>query len=399
MTFAEVIGQHKTKEDLSQMLRSDRLPHALLLLGTPGCGHLSLALAFAQYVLCEDRSADDACGRCRHCLKASKLIHPDLHFSFPTVGTNVLSDHFLAEWRGAMSENPYLEINDWLQRIAAENKQGNINKEECLNIIKKLSLKTFESNYKVLIMWLPEYLGKEGNRLLKLIEEPPDNTVFILVAERQELILNTILSRCQLVQVPPLDDDSIVAGLMEREGLSEEKAKGIARLADGNFNEARTLTRQEENDQAQLLLDWLRRCYRGNGVEMVDWVENFAGIGRENQKHFLRYALHFLRELTLMKAMSGQAGYETRVRLPAGELETARRLSGVVEIDQLELLTELLTETTYYVERNANPKILFLDVSIRMNQIFKRRQASLQPRDIVKLEERTSLGMWKHVLN
>lgn len=397
MTFAEVVGQHKTKEDLVQMLRSDRLPHALLLLGSPGSGQLPLALAFAQYLLCENRGAQDACGRCRHCLKSSKLVHPDLHFSFPTVGTNVLSDRFLPEWRKTMSENPYLEINDWLQRIGAENKQGNINKEECLNIIKKLSLKTFESNFKVLIMWLPEYLGKEGNRLLKLIEEPPENTVFMLVAERQELILNTILSRCQLVQIPPLDDDSVVAGLMQQDGISQEKAASIAQLADGNFNEARLLNRQEENDHAKLLLDWLRRCYRGHGVELVEWVDQVAGIGRENQKQFLRYALHFVRELTLLKALSDQAGFDDKPRLPAGELETAQRLTTVVEVDQLELISELLTDTSYHVERNANPKILFLDVSIRMNQIFKRRLTALQPRDIVKLEERTSLGMWKQV--
>lgn len=398
MTFAEVVGQHKTKEDLVQMQRSDRLPHALLLLGSPGSGHLPLALALGQYLLCEDRTSTDACGRCRHCLKSAKLLHPDLHFSFPTVGTNALSDHFLPEWRKVISENPYQEVNDWLQSIGAENKQGNINKEECLNIIKKLSLKTFESNFKVLIMWLPEYLGKEGNRLLKLIEEPPENTVFILVAERQELILNTILSRCQLIQIPPLDDDSMVEGLMQLDGIPQEKAESVAQLADGNFNEARQLLKQEENDHAKLLLDWLRRCYRGHGVELVEWVEQVAGIGRENQKQFLRYALHFIRELTLLKAMNGQAGAENNIRLPAGERETAVKLAGVVEIDQLELISDLLNETSYYVERNANPKILFLDVSTRMNQIFKRRLPALQPRHIVKLEERTSLGMWNKVL-
>ncbi len=395
MTFAEVIGQHKTKEVLLQMLRSDRLPHALLLLGAPACGHLSLALAFAQYLLCEDRQEHDACGKCRHCLKAAKLIHPDLHFSFPTVGSKVVSDQFLPEWRTAMADNPHLEINDWLQRIGAENKQGNINKEECLNIIKKLSLKTFESNYKVLIMWLPEYLGKEGNRLLKLIEEPPENTVFLLVAEQQELILNTILSRCQLVQVPSMDDDSVVAGLVAKGVTTESNAQTIAQLVDGNFNEALALARQEESDHAGLLLDWLRKCYRGQGVDIVQWVENFAGLGRENQKHFLRYALHFLRELTLMKAMSGQAGFNGKIRLPGKELETAQRLVSVVELDQLELLSQLFNDTSYYVERNANPKILFLDASIQMNQIFKRRQRDLQPRDKISLEERSTLGLRK----
>jgi DNA polymerase-3 subunit delta' len=294
-----------------------------------------------------------------------------------------------------MAENPYLEINDWLQRIGAENKQGNINKEECLNIIKKLSLKTFESPYKVLVMWLPEYLGKEGNRLLKLIEEPPENTVFILVAEQQELILNTILSRCQLVQVPPMDDASLIAGLVARGAASETNAQAIAQLVDGNFNEALALARQEESDHAGLLLDWLRKCYRGQGVDMVDWVENFAGLGRENQKHFLRYGLHFLRELTLMKVMRDQPAFQGKFRLPAKELETAQRLVGVVELDQLELLAQLLTDASYYVERNANPKILFLDVSIQMNQIFKRRQPNLQPRDKISLEERSTLGIGK----
>lgn len=393
MTFAEVIGQHKTKKVLSQMLRSDRLPHALLLLGAPACGHLPLALAFAQILFCESPENDDACGECRHCRKASKLIHPDLHFSFPTVGSKVISDQFLPEWRTAMAENPYMEINDWLQQIGAENKQGNINKEECLNIIKKLSLKSFESDRKVLVMWLPEYLGKEGNRLLKLIEEPPENTVFLLVAEQQELILNTILSRCQLVQVPPLDDESVVAGLVGCDATSESNARAIAQLVDGNFNEALALARQEESDHAGLLLDWLRKCYRGQGVEIVGWVENFAGLGRENQKHFLRYALHFLRELTLMKVMQGQADFNGKFRLPPKELETAHRLVGVVELDQLELLSQMLNDTAYYVERNANPKILFLDVSIRMNQIFKRRLTDLQPRDKISLEERSTLGI------
>lgn len=393
MTFAEVIGQHKTKEVLLQMLHSDRLPHAILLLGAPACGHLPLALAFAQFLLCEDRQTADACGQCRQCIKTSKLIHPDLHFSFPTVGSKVLSDHFLPEWRKAMAENAYLEVNDWLQRIGAENKQGNINKEECLSIIKKLSLKTFENNYKVLVIWLPEYLGKEGNRLLKLIEEPPENTVFLLVAEQQELILNTVLSRCQMVQVPPLDDDTVVAGLMDKAALSESDARAIARLTDGNFNEALALANKEESDHAELLLDWLRRAYRGQGVEIVEWVEAFAGFGRENQKHFLRYALHFLRELTLMKVLGDQQNDDAKFRLPPNEMETAQRLVKVVELDQLELLARLFNEVSYYVERNANPKILFLDTSIQMNQIFKRRQPDLQPREIISLEERSTLGL------
>ena len=178
MHFNEVIGQQAVKDDLHQMVASDRLPHALLFLGPGGSGKLALALALAQHVLCEQPVSGEACGHCPECSKVERLIHPDLHFSFPTVGAGVTSDNFLPHWREAILENPYMDVNEWLQRIGAENKQGNINKQECVNIIHKLSLKTYKSNRKILIMWLPEYLGKEGNRLLKLIEEPPDQTLF-----------------------------------------------------------------------------------------------------------------------------------------------------------------------------------------------------------------------------
>ena len=194
MAFSNIIGQEKVKQMLHQMVHGDRLPHALLFLGPSGSGKLALALALAQYLLCENRQDSDSCGQCPSCSKSQRFIHPDLHFSFPSVGTNVTSDSFLPQWRKWMEENPYLTVNEWLQSIGAENRQGNINKEECAAIIRKLSLKIFEGSHKILVMWLPEYLGKEGNRLLKLIEEPPEDTIFILVAENQELILNTILS-------------------------------------------------------------------------------------------------------------------------------------------------------------------------------------------------------------
>jgi len=367
--FENVIGQEKVKQLLRQMVQHDRLPHAVMLLGTPGSGGLALALAMAQYVLCEHKTETDACGACRQCNKAAKLIHPDVHFSFPTVGSKAVSDHFLGQWRTALLDNAYLDVNEWLQLIGAENKQGNITKEECVSIVKKLSLKTFEGDYKILIQWLPEYLGKEGNRLLKIIEEPPENTLFIFVAEQQELILNTILSRCQIINVHPLADEAVVAGLQQLKNVPAAQAEAIAYLANGNFNEALHMLAQEESDHANLFLDWLRRCYKGHGVEMVTWVEKFAGFGRENQKHFLKYALHFLREFMVLK-LTGDAG----VRLRPKELETAQNLLPIIEIDQVEVLAELFTDCTFHVERNANPKILFLDASIRVHQILKRKQ-------------------------
>lgn len=366
MLFRNVIGQPGAKALLQRMAENERIPHALLLLGMPGSGDLPMAMAFAQYVLCENRKDGDACGACSNCVKAEKLIHPDLHFSYPTVGTNVTSDMHLTEWRTAVLENAYLDVNQWLQRIGAENKQGNINKEECVNIIRKLSLKTFEGRHKILIMWLPEYLGKEGNRLLKLIEEPPDDTLLILVAQQQELILNTILSRCQLVKVNRLMDEEVEQGLISLRHLSPEKARSITQLADGNFNEALKMAAQPEKDNSSLFLDWLRKCYLGNGIDMVAWVEDFAGLGRENQKQFLQYALHFMREYMILKTTGS-----TKVRLLPNELTTAQNLSKIIGFGQIERIAGLLTDCAYFIERNANQKLLFLDVSIKLNKILR----------------------------
>ncbi|MEM8907112.1 MAG: DNA polymerase III subunit [Bacteroidota bacterium] len=366
MQFKDVIGQNNIQQTLREMVQQDRIPHAQLLLGAPGSGKLGLALAFAQYVLCENRSATDACGVCNACHKVSKLIHPDLHFSYPVVGSKITSVHFLEHWRSAIEHNPYMNVNQWLRHIGAENKQGNINKDECVSIIKKLSLKTFEGSHKILILWLPEFLQKEGNRLLKLIEEPPPQTLFLLVAENQELILNTILSRCQIIKVNPLPDEVVVNALEQKVAIPRTELEAIAHLANGDFNEALQLLEKRENNNAQLFLDWLRRCYRGNGVELVSWVEQFAGIGRENQKHFLRYALHFLREYMSLK-LTGQA----KVRLRTTELETAKKMTKVIEFAHIEQIAKLFDDCSYYVERNANPKILFLDASIQMHHILK----------------------------
>ena len=367
MKFSNILGQESNKALLRQLVRNERTPHALLFLGPEGSGKLTAALALAQYMLCTNRG-EDACGECSHCKKAAKWIHPDIHFTYPTIGTKVTSERFLPEWRQALAENPFQNVNQWLQRIGAENKQGNINKEECVRIVKKLSLKTFEGKYKVLILWLPEYLGREGNRLLKLIEEPPENTQFILVAENQELILNTILSRCQLIKFNALDDESVVRGLQMKYNLDEGRAFEIAHLSDGNFNEAQELIAKAENDLAIRFLEWLRKCYVGNGVELVTWSEKLASLGREQQKHLLRYALHFLEELLLLKATG-----RTELRLRPSELDTANKMQKVIELDQLEQIVALLNEAFYHIERNANPKVQFLHLGVQMHKILRRK--------------------------
>lgn len=369
MLFNDIIGLKHEKKYLNQLVSSNRLPHALLLLGPKGCGKLPLSIAFAQYILCENKTDNQACNTCNSCIKASKFIHPDIHFSYPTVGSKVTADTYISNWRSALETTPYLGYNQWMELIGAENKQGNINKEECVRIIKKLSLKTFEASHKILIMWLPEYLGKEGNRLLKLIEEPPDNTLFILVAENQEMILNTILSRCQLLRFGPLSDEAIQEGLIQRANLDTEQAISVAHLANGDFNEALSIIENKQNDNVALFLDWLRKCYKGHGVEIVKWVTQFAKLGRENQKQLINYGLHFLREYNLLKLTN-----QENVRLSQAELETAIKLKKVIAFDQVAQISKLLTDCHYYIERNANPKVLFLDASIQMNHILKQKQ-------------------------
>lgn len=371
MRFDEIIGQSQVINTLRNLVDHDRLPHALLMHGPKGSGKLSLVLATVQYLFCENRTDGDACGTCPNCNKVEKLIHPDLHFSFPFTASkdSRISDYFLPDWRVAIDNNPYLDINDWLMHIDAANKQGNITKDECLNIIQKLSLKAFQSKYKVIIIWLPEFLGKEGNRLLKLIEEPPENTFFFLVTENTELILNTILSRCQIVKSNPLNEEEIKNALIDIKEIDPAKAESISFIVDGDYNQALNIADNIENDNAALFIDWMRKAYKINGVEIVSWVDKIAGIGRENQKYFIQYALHFLREIMIIK-MTGSEN----VRLSKKDQETAMKLTKIMSLDHIEQLTKLFNELGYAVLRNANPKILFLDASIQVNAILMNKQ-------------------------
>jgi len=356
------------------MAAGDRLPHANLLLSAPGTGGLAAALAIATLLLCENRSGeteDTACGSCRACRKTAGYVHPDLHFAFPTIGPRMTSDPFLPQWREALRETPYHEANNWLQRLGAENKQGNITRESCANIVRKLNLKIFEGRYKIMLIWLPEYLGNEGNRLLKMIEEPPENTIFLLVAERLELILNTILSRCQLTKLSPPTGPEVTAAL-EARSIPADRAAAAARLADGNYNLAIAMAENEAISHGPRFLKWMRLCFQGSASGLTAWTEEFAKIGRENQKHFLRYALHFWREFLLLSVSDGN---DENVRLPADELSSAKKLLPLVNHDQLADITHIISECTENVERNANPKILFLDAGIRIHQILRQPRA------------------------
>jgi len=396
MRFADIIGQKAVKEKLVQLVQQNRLSHALLFLGKEGSGALSLAMAFAQYIVCEKvngkqqqkepslfghaepqtsdfkpQPISDSCGECPACTKSNQLIHPDIHFSYPVVtrkpGDKPISTDYIKEWREFMQLHPYGNVFDWLQFIEADNKQGNITANECNDINRKLSLKSFESEYKILIVWMPEFLGREGNKLLKLIEEPPPNTLFIFVAENGDDMLPTILSRTQLVKVPALANMEVEAALELRAGIPIARASQVAAIAEGNYREALLLLQHAEDDWLVQLREWLNAILKTGPLSQLKWIDEMAKTGREKQKQFLYYFIHLLEQAMRLRVM-GEPG--TGLKLPPGELDFAGRLNKLCGFDQQEAMAGELSKAVYYIERNANPKMLFHALSIRLYHII-----------------------------
>ena len=385
MEWDKVIGQENIKQQLQEMVNKNRLSHALLFLGKEGSGALPLAIEFAKYIVCQPKSApvvEDLFGGLSALptaineeevnaakQRAEQLIHPDLHFSFPVItqknGDKSTSSDFIKNWRKFIQEKPYGNVYDWLIEINAENKQGNITAEECHDILKKLSLKTYEAEYKVLVLWMPEYLGKEGNKLLKLIEEPPANTLFILVAENEEKILPTILSRCQLVKIPALQTSEIEKALVERAKCSEDTARQVASICEGNYREALQLLQHSEEDWQSLAKDWLKFIIRRMLPEQIKWVDDMSKLGREKQKQFLRYFNHLLEQSIRIKVL----GLD-QVHLPENEKDFAVRVNKIASVSQQEAIVEELDKASYYIERNANGKMLFQALSIKLHHII-----------------------------
>lgn len=369
MQFKEIIAQENIKEHLIQTVLENRVSHAQLFLSPEGSGALPLAIAYAQYINCQNKSKTDSCGECSSCRKYERYIHPDLHFSYPFFASKDIktSVDVLEEWRSLLLSDPYFNLEIWRSKLNAENKQANINIAECHDIIKKLSYKAFEAETKVLIMWLPEYLDREGNALLKIIEEPPANTLFILVAQNQEQILTTILSRTQIVKIPKLTDADIENYLIDKSQLSENQAAEYSFLADGNLIEAKALLQDTPNNNASYFTEWLRMGYGNKVPAMIDFTEDVAKWGRENQKNFLKYGINFLRECSLLLS-----GADDLVKLPTETLSIAVKLTtNVLNLPMVEALINELEQAHYHIERNANPKILFLDVSLQLVKIIK----------------------------
>ncbi|HYM93442.1 MAG TPA: hypothetical protein VET23_04835 [Chitinophagaceae bacterium] len=406
MQFSEIISQQQVKQKLVELVQHNRLSHAFLFLGKEGSGALPLALAFAQYLVCEKANPNsriqnstaslfgeepsdplpgthnpltDSCGTCAGCIKAQQLIHPDIHFSYPVVtkkaGSPPISNDYISEWRDFIKTGPYGNVFDWLQFIGAENKQGNITASECNDIVRKLSLKSFESEYKILILWMPEYLGNEGNKLLKLIEEPPPNTLFILVAENESLILPTIVSRCQLIKIPSFDTTDIEEALINKNNTQPATARQIAAISDGNYREALHLIQNTENEPMNadsnqggwesLLREWLNAILKTGPSAQTKWVEEISRLGREKQKQFLRYFNHLL-EQAIRYRLAGN-----NYLIPEKEKDFAGRLNKIAGIEQQQAIVEELDKAAYYIERNANAKILFHALTIKLYHIIQ----------------------------
>ena len=384
MNWNNVIGQENVKAHLQDMVQHNRLSHALIFIGKEGSGALPLAIEFAKYVVCQPKVApivedlfggmsampaniEDEMDAAKQ--RAEQLIHPDLHFSFPVftkkTGDKPKSADFIKDFREFIQIAPYSNVYDWLQNINAENKQGNISAEECNDIIRKLSLKPYEAENKVLVMWMPEYLGKEGNKLLKLIEEPPPNTLFVLVAENEELVLPTILSRCQLIKVPPLQTSDVEKALIERANVAPETARQIAGICEGNYREALQLLQHSEEDWQEMARDWLKFIVRKMLPEQIKWVDEISKIGREKQKQFLRYFNHLLQQSIRIKVLGAD-----NVMMPENEKDFAIRLNKIASVSQQEIIVEELDKASYYIERNANGKMLFQALSIKLQYII-----------------------------
>ena len=358
------------KERLVRSIKDGRISHAQLFLGPQGSGSLALALAYAQYISCNNKQETDSCGTCSSCIKYNKLIHPDLHFVYPVALSKAVrvSTDVAAEWREAFSGDPYITLYNWFEQLDAENKQAVIGVEESAEILRKLSLTTYESEYKIMIIWQADKMNiGAANKLLKILEEPPDKTLFLLVCESEDQLLRTILSRTQLIKIPKIKDEDLIEALIQRNGLSPESAQSTAHLADGNYSEALMLINENEN-AAQNLASFqklMRASLKFDPKAVMSWIDEIAATGRERQKNFLKYALHIMRE-SLMLSYADQS----IIKLGGNEEEFVKKFSPFIHANNVEQFIVELNKAYFHMERNANSKILFMDLAFKFNELL-----------------------------
>ncbi|MDR1370429.1 MAG: DNA polymerase III subunit delta [Dysgonamonadaceae bacterium] len=379
MGLSDIIGQQQLKDRLIRSVQSGQVPHAQLFHGNEGVGALPLAIAYAQYLNCTNKQADDSCGSCPSCIKYNKYAHPDLHFVFPIVkkkkssGTSekdTVCDDYISEWRNFLNRNSYFKLSSWLTEIGAENAQGTIYTVESDNILKKLNLKIYEAEYKVMIIWLPEKMQEEcANKLLKIIEEPYDKTVFLLVSENPDSVLGTIRSRSQSLHVPPIDKENLTKAIPAKYNLSEEEIVSVVHLSNGSYLKAEEVLENnaENEDFLDLFITIMRNSWTRNIRNMKAKGDYFASMGREWQKNFLSYAQHMIRENFVYRLHSKEINYMN----PAESGFSAKFSTYVNERNVIELMDELeLAER--HIEQNVNPRMIFLDLSMKIAVLLKK---------------------------
>ena len=380
MLFRDIIGQDETKRQLRLAVREGRVPHAQLFTGISGIGKLQLALAYVQYLNCPHRTDEDSCGTCPTCMQYQHLQHPDLHFVFPLPGAGDACDNYLEPWREILLNRRYFDLDDWYQAIGAENKQGLIPQSEAQEIIRKLSLKAYGEGYKVVVIWQPEKMNTvAANKLLKLLEEPPAETVFLLVSDTPEQLLSTILSRVQTIRVPRLDEATIAAGL-EKEGIEPGKAKDIARIANGSYLSARKKAEAQETEQQELadFIALFRDAYTVGVLKdpqkkyeslkrLRQWSLDISAIGREKQKHFLQYAQQQVRENYIRNIGEEALNYQMDA-----ERAFSAKFAPFIHNGNVELIMNQLDLAERQIEQNGNAKMIFFDLCLQMIVLIKK---------------------------
>ncbi len=372
MKFSEVVGQDKIKQLLVEETKSNRISHAQMFLGQSGIGKLPLAIAFSQFLLCNNPSKNDSCGTCPSCTKVQHNVHPDLHFVFPVVNAKGVksADDRRKDWNTFLEQNTYFDLTNWLQFTDEMGKSPQIGVEESRHILQKLSLKSFSGKYKIMVVWLPEKMNiAAANKLLKVLEEPPEQTLFFLVCDSIESILPTIISRTQIIKVPTLTNNDIVSYLKTNYQVDDSNAQTIANLAQGSLVEALNMIKGDKSQHIyfDLFVSLMRAAYAIDAIKLMEVAENLAAQDKENQKNFLLYGLHIFRE-SLMTNYLGKESENLRIE----ENEFLKKFARFINNQNITLLSNEFNESYYHLERNANPKILFTDLVIRLTKMIKK---------------------------
>ncbi len=377
MKFAEVVGHSDIKDKLRKSVGEGRIPHAQLFLGYEGSGNLPLARAYAQYVLCSNRTETDSCGVCSSCQMVSKMAHPDVHYAFPVVTPTgqkepSVSDDFIEPFRNLMLAEAYSSYSDWVEYAFKEGKNAIINVKQAEEIGRKLSLKAYEATHKFMIIWLPERMNSQtGNKLLKLIEEPPPQTVLLLVSDNDDQILSTILSRTQLVKLKKISDFDMMEGLLTRYRLSMDRAREIINISDGNFAHALTLAEYDEDQEKHLemFVEWMRSCFMLDIAKLMKLGDELHNASKDKQKSFLLYTMHMMREALINNFDS------MLMRVTENERNFLIKFSAFVHEGNIEPIATLLEKSVYYIDRNASVKIMFMDISLQFHELLKDKAA------------------------